>query len=197
MTDRTILFSPPMVLVLLAGRKTQTRRLMRNPEFYGCPTGDCPHDRQAQCDAAMNALTAKETGYAVGDRLWVREAWRTAKVSDELKPSQLVGGGYSPIWYEVDRDNCDEHGRYRHARFMPRMTLTVEDVRVQRLQDIDAADARAEGIEEAAIQHFGCPIKAYAALWNHLHGAENDTSWEANPWVVAISFSVEHRNINA
>ena len=45
-----------------------------HPERYGCPTGDCPHGRQAECDAAMAALTPKEVGYAVGDRLYVREA---------------------------------------------------------------------------------------------------------------------------
>ena len=53
MSIKPITFSAPMVRALLAGTKTQTRRLVSNPEYYGCPTGDCPHDTQAECNAAM------------------------------------------------------------------------------------------------------------------------------------------------
>ncbi len=203
-----------MVRALLAGSKTQTRRMLRNPESYGCPTGDCPHDKQAECNAAMQENALPDVRVAVGDRLWVREAWRTAKVADELKPNQLCGGEYTPVWYEVDRDNCDAHGRYRHARHMPkwasRLTLLVTDVRIERLQDISEADAIAEGIGRDLIPDglipggntgFGFPgysgfataKSAYAALWDSINGPG---AWDANPWVVAISFEVKRGNIN-
>lgn len=112
----------------------------------------------------------------------------------------------------------------RLGRFMPRaasrMTLLVTEVRVQRLQDCSEEDAIAEGIvclnvivgmacyrgppcEITADRYFfdGCDdegfedaVSAYAALWESINGAG---AWEANPWVVAYSFSVEHRNVDA
>ena len=138
--------------------------------------------------------------------------------------AQCLEAGYkrawSPIQYEVDgvRDNwiADPHcfgagpGRYRHARFMPRwasrLTLIVTDVRVQRLQDISEADAVAEGLEVEP-SHLGISTNycfgaiaysrakpAFCALWNSLHGPD---AWGANPWVVALTFAVARRNIDA
>ena len=34
---------------------------------------------------------------------------------------------------------------------------------------------------------------AFAHLWTDLHGAD---AWDANPWVAAIGFGVEKRNID-
>ncbi len=111
----------------------------------------------------------------------------------------------------------------RLGRFMPRsasrMTLLVTEVRVQRLQECSEEDAIAEGIvcqnvivgmacyggppcEITADRYFfdGCDdegfedaVSAYAALWDSINGAG---AWDANPWVVAYSFSVEPRNID-
>lgn len=225
MSDRPTLFSAPMVLALLAGRKTQTRRLLPNPEYYGCPTGDCPHDRQEQCDQAMAENTAGDLRFAVGDRLWVKETWRTHKRWDGFKPSDIIPA--SRVWHEADgRDNCDQHGKIRVSIFMPRwasrLTLMVTDVRVERLQDCSEADAIAEGIEPGhhpdtgkpcgwksyEIIHSGrhkgqpnphaivpnkSPVTSYAELWDSING---EGAWEANPWVVAVSFEVRKGNID-
>jgi len=51
-----------------------------------------------------------------GDTIWCREAWRVVKASDELKPGQMTGGGYTRVWHEVDRDNCDSHIHHRQRR---------------------------------------------------------------------------------
>lgn len=106
----------------------------------------------------------------------------------------------------------------RLGRFMPRaasrMTLIVTDVRVQRLHEISIDDAVAEGIEDVT-REIACrdpsarfwkryrdggwngyvddPIGSYASLWTEINGAG---SWEANPWVQAISFTVHHCNIS-
>lgn len=200
MSDRSILFSAPMVDALLAGRKTQTRRVLKLTgyrRFSEFGPSDTPgydwHFRREDgcwCDFRHDHLPVH---YKVGDRLWVREAWRTSKVADELKPSQMVGGGYTPVWYENDRDNCDVHGRYRHARHMPkwasRLTLTVTDVRVERLQDISEAGAIAEGWPAGLV----FPIDWYRDLWDSING---EGAWDANPWIAAISFSVIRGNIN-
>jgi hypothetical protein len=96
-------------------------------------------------------------------------------------------------------------------RWASRLTLTVTAVRVQRLQDISEADAEAEGIQrlksgrgfydptvsKAAVR-FGewtsTARQGFCRLWNSIHGPD---AWDANPWVCAISFTVEQRNIDA
>lgn len=200
MADKGIPFSAPMVLALLDGRKTQTRRLYNG--------GKLP--------------------YAPGDRLYVREAWRTEKRFDDWKPSEIPPGS-AHIWFECDRDNCDAHGRYRHGRFMPRwmsrLTLTVIEVRVQRLQEISEADAIAEGIERGtcpnthepsgwrdydlieqgphkgqrhphAIVPWKDAVRSYHSLWDSLH-KDQGHRWEDNPWIVAVTFDVRQGNIDA
>lgn len=90
-------------------------------------------------------------------------------------------------------------------RWASRLTLAVTDVRVERLNAMSAADAIAEGIQDLCTpEHsdFGIPglvnaqhpVRAFWLLWEHINGAG---SWEANPWVAAISFEVHRANIDA
>ena len=86
-------------------------------------------------------------------------------------------------------------GKLRPGMFMPRwasrITLEVVSVRVERLQAISEADAKAEGIEPAdepntmRWQHYSPHGVAYARLWDQINGAG---SWDANPWVWAVGF---------
>jgi hypothetical protein len=186
MTDRPILFSGPMVRALLDGRKTQTRRVLK-------PTAE-----------------AFETPkYRTGDRLWVREAWRADSQVDAVKPSDLSIG--EPVYFEADgaifSRGCMmiKAGRARPSMFMPRwasrLTLTVTEVRVQRLQDIDEKDARAEGVTELEIGTARNPCRmgyrmSFRELWDHLNDPRG-YGWDANPWVAAYTFTVAHQNIDA
>lgn len=201
MTDRPILFSAPMIRALLIGRKTQTRRVLKNPEYFGCPTGDCPHDYQAECDAAMAALTSADIGYGVGDRLWVRE--RLERASSEAICYYADGAWLPNTPWEWKRDSLPS---IHMPRRLSRLTLTIADVRVERLQDISDTDACAEGISkypdgwhwernlEPYVRFIGkTPRDAYANLWNSINGPG---AWEANPWVCALTFTVEKRNID-
>ena len=208
MADRPILFSAPMISALLAGRKTQTRRLCRqaNDECLAHVVQiDVPNKPGCFGDEEGEVLFF--CGYAPGDRLWVREAWRTHKAYDDLTPSEM--GGDETVWPELDRDNCDAHGRYRHGRFMPRwasrLTLIVTDVRVERLQDCSEADAWAEGLSRHS-QTNGAYVTigdrtlgadsatyCYRMLWDYLNGHD---AWVANPWVVAVTFEVLKTNID-
>ena len=98
-------------------------------------------------------------------------------------------------------DVCSEFPGWDSPMCMPRwasrLTLTVTDVRVQRLQEISEADAIAEGAP-AVISGQGVdgPVKThrtgFVGIWNKING-----NWLDNPWVVAITFVVEHRNIDA
>lgn len=82
-------------------------------------------------------------------------------------------------------------------RWVSRITLEITDVRVERLQDINNNDARAEGVDacphrggtcgffETGIdQCFGC---SYRMLWNQINGPKGK-NWEFNPWVWIVEF---------
>jgi hypothetical protein len=106
-----------------------------------------------------------------GDRLWVKETWRTALSLDDLSPmgiaEKCLDAGYSSPWapleYVADGQRNGSWrgwgdavekagpGKTRVSIHMPRwasrITLEITGVRVERLQDIREADAQAEGIE--------------------------------------------------
>ena len=207
MSDRPILFSAPMVRALLDGRKTQTRRVIK-PQ----PSDDIVRVNGYWFDHARGVSGKEITRFMAGDRLWVRETW------------QDVAEGYLTI-YRADYPACvpprfenvpalDElNTPWRPSIFMPRkasrLTLVVTDVRVERLQSISEVDAEAEGIEfcsdldplgNCKWRHYTKPntgiwppSASYETLWNSINGAG---AWDANPWVVAVSFTVHRGNID-
>lgn len=187
MTDRPIIFSAPMVNALLAGRKSQTRRVLKP-----LPRRTIFFDAKA---AGLDQF--QEPPYAPGDRLYVREAIDKASDRD---------GVFYRADYEAQHGDATGLG-WRPSIHMPRwasrLTLTVTEVRVQRLQEISAGDSIAEGVEcetctamgQSACHGRGCfaSIDAYRTLWNSLHGPD---AWDANPWVVALTFNVKRGNID-
>lgn len=216
MADKGIIFSAPMVRALLAGSKTQTRRLIKPQPLFLSGLGKRIYADQ-DWKKSWNGTCDDDLPYATGDRLYVRESYwqrghwqpvpgQRTKAGQQkwaFVPADSVIRFDQPADFRLGRHHKDPATVIWHkrlGRFMPRelsrLWLNVTDVRVQRLQDISAADAMAEGIDSAAIAHFGDPVRAYAALWNSLHGAENEQSWEANPWIVAISFGVNRGNID-
>ena len=222
--DKPILFSAPMVRALLAGTKTQTRRVAKITAIMGNKVAVYPPEelielsegefREGVCHyASTNALSGPyNLSYAVGDRLWAKEAWRTeSRAYDDLKPSDM-DADYS-ILYDADADwrLNKSTGRTRSSIHMPRwasrLTLTVTDMRVQRLQDINEEDALAEGVSDfsALSRAAGCDMakaqtelrwaqRLYAALWDQINGPG---AWNTNPWVVALTFDVRKGNIDA
>lgn len=217
MTDRPIIFSAPMVLALLAGRKTQTRRLA----YKGWT---------AAADGVTVQRATPWQHVARGDRLWVREAW--ALPSNWNRPASEIAAscreaGYkqpwAPIAYTADgtRDNWGrwrEHnpGNSRSPIHMPRwasrLTLTVTDVRMQELLDISDDDAIAEGCVAGKLDDGWGPREigggmtieshggwcsaagAFQILWQQLH-----PDWDgfSSPAVVTLTFTVGRWNIDA
>jgi hypothetical protein len=212
MSDKPILFSAPMVRALLAGTKTQTRRLLPRYEFVpGTSILRVPPDLIIVAPGEVY----RPPRIKVGDRLYVREHWRTSALYDETAPRDLRQGAF--LHYIADgeedkrtgvgRNGLHAFGRFRQGMHMPRwasrITLHVTEVRVQRLHEISEADAIAEGI----VQHgrfYGLEDAdwddartrardAYGDLWTKINGTE---SWRSNPWVTATSFTVEKVNID-
>lgn len=196
MGDRPILFSAPMVRALLAGTKTQTRRVLKPQPG--------PSGVYSDIRSAKRALRIVK-----GDRLWVRETWAVGSIYDGIPPRDINPGG-KPGWCGIRYAATDERFGIKDRvsihmpRWASRLTLTVTDVLVQRLQDIKGRDIIAEGVRcegcfdtgKSACQDGGCFGQRieWQSLWDSINGAG---AWAANPWVVAYSFTVEHRNIDA
>lgn len=159
-----------------ARTKTQTRRLVRG-EYRGVntpPTGwEYPR-------------------WPVGTVLWIQEPWRVAKRYDDTKPTEL------PDFVPIDHGGTDAGGKLRPAMFLPlRFARTeryfVTDVRVDRVNEISEADARAEGCDGNCPvgyipAHQAGPCRYhFAQLWDSIHSAPGAT-WRDNPWVWVYTF---------
>jgi hypothetical protein len=212
MKERGILFSAPMVRALLAGTKTQTRRIVKpQPSLHhylqpmwGTSPPPNPVEfgekwlwREAGPDYPDDASDNRHCPYGVpGDRLWVRETWAAQHDFDSFKPSEI---NWDARWHYLateERGGLLWRTPIHMPRWASRITLEVTGVRVERVQDISEEDAKAEGVtlgELVDVLANGEPSKAvyfdartaYAHLWCAINGAD---SWKANPWVWAISF---------
>jgi len=171
MTEKPILFSTEMVQAILSGRKTQTRRVIKEPCDYGCITGDCDHDVQDQCDNAI--LNASPYGKP-GGKLWVRETWRSDNTGYAYKASSYDKGF---LW------KPSIHMPRRAARII----LEVTDVRVERLQDISGKDAAAEGIQSVSKYGQDADVSDFADLWDSIN-KKRGYSWASNPYVWVVEF---------
>ncbi len=198
--ERPILFSAPMVRVILSGQKTVTRRV--------CKPQPSPNAHTTSADG-VPMTSWWETGKDIvrcpygrpGDRLWVREAWQADGQVDSVAPRDLSQG--EPIHYPADgayrQTGCSmiTPGKTRPSIHMPRwvsrILLEITDVRVERLQDISRSDIRTEGLEcppELASDDVSPNYRdwypaAWRDLWESINGAE---SWNANPWVWVVEF---------
>jgi hypothetical protein len=229
MKERPIIMGAESVRAILEGRKTQTRRVVKpQPKFIGAPNVPFKTD-----DANPRGIIDCPYG-KVGDRLWVRENWgvvshtfdenenicdwkpnRPATPIQELK----FGTGYydGHVIYEADGgfewnagDDCsiETKSDWKSSMFMPRsasrITLEITDIRVERVQDITAKDATAEGvgrlfeIDVAFDGKFtdipfnmeeGLAVHQFARLWDSIN-AKRGYPWDKNPWVWVLTFKV-------
>lgn len=187
MKEHPILYSGPMVRAILAGRKTQTRRMAKFTAggHLKEPRG---HRRWHRDDP--NAVFACPYGQP-GDRLWVRETFCLDADDNGMTAFRADN------WLECPSAD----GKWKPSIFMERrqsrITLEIVSIRVERLQAINEADACAEGVSEIKTQELGSDnvirpltisaVKCYRSLWNHINGFGSG-SWEANPWVWVLEF---------
>lgn len=200
MKERPILFSGPMVRALLAGTKTQTRRVAQVENTLGIDSILAP--RRAGGHAATYLLPDQAAEAAAccpygqpGDRLWVREAFMhepadycwEASVSIPCRPAETV--------YRADFPNSQPGEGWKPSIHMPRnlsrILLEITSVRIERLQDISEQDAAAEGVATWAPGALSPeslnadPSDQFRWLWCSINGPD---SWGANPWVWVVEF---------
>lgn len=201
MKERGMIFNAEMVRAILDGRKTQTRRTIKDctvgidpispfiriGKFEGAYPDDLPEVIEKCCPFGT-----------VGDRIWVREAFASGLSTKSTlayrathKREDLEDGFYDAIKWTPS---------IHMLRWASRITLEITNVRVERLNAISEEDAEVEGIDMEALYDsqdcYDCiadhnmtgrptATGAFKYLWESIYGEE---SWNANPWVWVISF---------
>ena len=190
MKEKPIIFSAESVKQILAGAKTQTRRVIK-PQLDGWE----PYKQPEWCTASAidkdGMLVPGKEVFGVysedgecsrvcpfgapGDRLWVREAFWTDRRNDG---SVMFD---DKIMFDIVKRS--KHWSHKSPLFLPRrhsrLTLEITNVRCKQLKDMKNADVMAEGYINAA---------QFVRAWNSLNG-KRGFGWETNPWVWCISFT--------
>jgi len=183
---KPILFSTPMIQAILAGRKTQTRRVIKTQ-----PVGEFRNDGMFEEDGCyyLERLESNhptedywnigKPRYQIGNVLYVRETWQTVLIEDmeEIYLYKADGKDYSD-WKSI----YGHHFVWRPSIYMPqkaaRILLKVKLVRAERLQDITEEDAKAEGFEN---------IGEFSDLWDKLN-VKRGYPFDSNPWAWVYEF---------
>jgi hypothetical protein len=202
MRERPIIMSAPAVRAILAGTKTQTRRVVKikNLDFVGGGPRDGADWNDPSCWGFEDCNTGRNWALASGDdvddifacpygvpgdRLWVRETHLIVGGKDSADPR---------VVYRASNDGPDAWISPSWApsihmpRWASRLTLEITGVRVERLQNISEADAMAEGASPVLVPPDGGDqphVVGYCDLWESINGPG---SWDANPWVWVVAF---------
>lgn len=215
MTERGIIFTGESVRAILAGRKTQTRRVVKPNRNDGTfillemmDGGWWPYrSRDGEscypygCEVPYSAPYGGE-----GSRLYVKETWRPSWHDDiracveyradgaKIKPTITDEGVGFHFFGECDASEPTDH--WRPSIFMPRwasrITLDVVAVRVEPLQSISAADIGAEGfaLEGTFPACMTTQARAlrdgFATGWDSINAKR--APWASNLWVWVVEF---------
>lgn len=218
MKERPILFSAPMVRAILAGTKTQTRRVVKPqpPEHtYTVSVFHHPDPRPhfwAWTDSPNRPDLANLSDWSApcpygqpGDRLWVRETWRhTASSLEEARAiTEDIASGtavdYRATYIErcmrelgfsrEDAEMADDFERWRPSIHMPLWASRIV------LEITGVRVERLQDISRGDAMAEGCPFPNMAAgpdpsdWYRELWNEINGlNSWTANPWVWVVEF---------
>ena len=199
---KPILFNTDMVRAILDGRKTVTRRVIKEPKdfMFDGETSFMPAGKHGEKYLHMDCVNVYDSAvryirclYRVKDILYVRETW-----------GEWTGGYVYKAWNEpFPQAGCYPVTKWHPSIHMPkeaaRIFLKVTDVRIERVQDITEEQAKKEG----AINNIGF-IHSPDNEYTKIHTAKEDFQniwdstikkahfvlygWNANPWVWVIEF---------
>lgn len=236
--ERPVLCSDSLVVEIIAGRKTQTRRVVQRQ-----PSSDpTSHDYAVRAETVteggrFGAVYFGDRGYSElvpcpydAEALWLREAWRVEDAAEaELRYRadtavlRYLDGGDAAWWKQWRAHSFRKSGEPGWCpgiylpRWASRISLHGITVRVERLQAISEADAKAEGVS----LDVGCLCEgdddepgphlplcrftrddwpgetplgvddphrmAFAALWDSINAARG-FPWASNPWVWVVGW---------
>ena len=153
MNDKPIIFSPDMVRAILAGKKTQTRRLVKGfdriIEKHGFGLnfrikGNRLHVFNDREESRKTEITQYPLPWVPGQKLWVRETWLADK---DGNPIYLAD--HSPSDTAKIARKFSSKGRWGRSLYMPkkfaRIWLEVVNVNVQHIKSMFTHDIISEG----------------------------------------------------
>ena len=207
MSVKPILFNTEMVRAILEGRKTCTRRVLKQP-FEVHPNGYITKPR------GNERLCPYIPPYQPGDRLYVREtfAWCPCwycgldAIPDGCKNPVIYDSKKKEHGCYMYRASCEDneylsadtwHPSIHMPKEAARIWLKVTDVRVERLHDITDDEAEAEGANFKDGKNVGfeekmrrTSIDRFIETWNStIKKSDLDRyGWVANPYVYVIEF---------
>ena len=214
---KPILFNTAMVQKIMAGEKTETRRVvLPQPEgarfVLDCDEENRTFDLMCGNNGAGGifcdwAETVKPK-FWFGDVLYIRETWRVQsahRFEADAKIEFRAGGPLGKIQFpggcsdSESREAFDQFiakwstdSKWNPSIFMPkeaaRTFLKIVDVSVERLGDIDGGGLKAEGIDRK--QPYRAMLMDFRDLWNSTISADqlDELGWYANPWVFVYKF---------
>jgi hypothetical protein len=192
MKTRPIFFNTEMIRAIMAGKKTQTRRICRHQHWSFSELTDFNINKETY---RKHYPTNSPYG-CVGDILYVRET--TSQHNNKTIYRADVCSKYDLP------DGC----KWTPSIFMPRkdarLYLKITGVRVERLRDIKEEDCLAEGIRRSDHEgnqyyyfypckdlrdntYLDSPITSFYSLWKSLYSQK---SWDTNPYVFVYEFEV-------
>ncbi len=192
MGTKPILFNTENVRVILDGRKTATRRVVKPQPPASVHTLYRKDETNIWRTHGSSFWFEYQSPYIPGDILWVRETWNCLPIPEPLR------GTSKTYWYKAD--GAAPEDKWRPSIHMPReaarIFLRVTDIQVERLQEITLSGCVKEGISFSMAdtrpdQTYGVSSRElFSFVWDHTIKPKDMPaySWRANPWVWVIEF---------
>ena len=214
MRERPILFNTEMVRVILDGRKSCTRRIVKHDveAILNSPY----HKEHPEVEDKQIISKLCMPLYQPGDILYVRETFAWCPCWD-CGLDTTPDGCKNPVIYDwkkkehgcyMYRASCEDskyssadtwHPSIHMPKEAARIFLKVTDVRVERLQEITVDDCHREGINiaissvtdgETLKRNHNFSLEKFETLWDSTIKKSdlNVYGWDANPWVWVVEF---------
>lgn len=208
MNEHPIIYQTDMIRAYLDDKKSMTRRVIKGIDNKCDELVNTGNNNWQMRWAKNNRLPLLEIcnihcPYGqVGDKLWVRENYaewqgtseciKNYDMPEEEAKDYIIYKATSKDWSGLIKDKHNGHPwdirpSIHMPRWASRLTQTITDIKVERVQDITEEDAKSEGIIGVPTA-FGLLYKpAFSRLWDSIN-AKRGYSWKSNPWVWVISF---------
>ena len=198
-----IIFTEPLFLAVIEGRKTQTRRIVKPQPilkngFYRLGGASWSDTIKSFHPMPCHSLYNKSR-YKVGEKVYLKEPYRDTSAPE---------GHFAKIDYLYDKNGIAKEisggFKWKNKLFMPekyaRYFIEITEVRCERLHEISDDDCLKDGIQKNHIEYmepdytnrvheygYDTPREAYAALIDEIKG---HGTWESNPYVWVYSFKL-------